>query len=357
MSSDQDLLTQFQNSTDPVILVDPQQRAVLATPHAVLLCREIRIGEPISHPQALTALRDPGTPVCAPDGTSFCAMSLRNGMALLHLSPLSAQSEVGQAFRESGSARFMADLAHECNTPLSLVMSALGLMESSGELSEKQKKFLVIARGNTQKLIYLCQNALSLARLQEKGPGSLNREQLELHSFVRSLCDTFRTAAPDPLPVIIHAQPETIPLCADGFLLERSLINLLVNSQKYTRPNNRVEITLSKQPGGVCIVVQDWGAGMDEQTLRTATMRFSRGTTAPATDGSGLGLALVAQFAKLHGGTLALESTLGEGTRVTLQLPHLQEGGGLMRLASSADRQVEQELLAAQIRAMLSKEE
>jgi signal transduction histidine kinase len=111
-----------------------------------------------------------------------------------------------------------------------------------------------------------------------------------------------------------------LTVLADPDLLEQALVNLVANAVKYT-DRGRIELTAEPAgPGGATIEVRDTGRGMSAAERDAASRRFYRGAPR-ATDGFGLGLAIVQQAVAALDGKLELESVPGRGTTVRLQLP------------------------------------
>ncbi|OJT96822.1 MAG: hypothetical protein BGN82_07810 [Alphaproteobacteria bacterium 65-7] len=121
---------------------------------------------------------------------------------------------------------------------------------------------------------------------------------------------------------------------ADRRAVKQILINLLSNGVKYTPPGGEVRVTADVRQG-VEIVVADTGTGIAAADLARLGRPFEQVENAEvrAKEGTGLGLALVKSLAGLHGGEAVLESVLGEGTRVTVRLPHAAVNAQGERLA------------------------
>jgi signal transduction histidine kinase len=103
-------------------------------------------------------------------------------------------------------------------------------------------------------------------------------------------------------------------------LLTAAVYNLLANAAKYGG-GHPVLLSLQTRADGTTVRVQDAGPGMDEETLLRASELFYRGHDAVPTDGHGIGLALVDRIARVHGGTVSIETRSGAGTTVELFLP------------------------------------
>jgi signal transduction histidine kinase len=113
-------------------------------------------------------------------------------------------------------------------------------------------------------------------------------------------------------------------LNADAVKLKPILLNLLSNAEKFTRRGGRVEVLLRRgDPGNLEISVRDTGIGMSESEIAIALQPFRQveSTFARTREGTGLGLPLTKALVELHGGTMRIESTPGDGTTVTVAFP------------------------------------
>ena len=112
----------------------------------------------------------------------------------------------------------------------------------------------------------------------------------------------------------------------DGDRLKQVFVNLLDNAVKYSRSGDRIRVEAAAMAQGVQVVVSDTGVGIAPEQLPHIRQKFYQ--TDPGNPGSGLGLALVEEIVRLHGGQLEIDSELGVGTTVTVTLPRLETGTG-----------------------------
>ena len=128
----------------------------------------------------------------------------------------------------------------------------------------------------------------------------------------RSLCAS--TPPPTPRPLLMDA---------DVRALERALTNVVANAIKFSPAGGEVDLTAKREGEAVEIVVVDRGIGIDDKDQPRLFERFFRASSGydQVISGSGLGLAIVKEIVEGHGGEVSLQSSLGEGTTVTLRLP------------------------------------
>ncbi|MFP4311839.1 MAG: ATP-binding protein [Nitriliruptoraceae bacterium] len=212
----------------------------------------------------------------------------------------------------AASRRFAADAGHELRTPLTAMRADLDVLAGSERLGSDDRAVLEDVRREQERLTALVEGLLLLAR----GDAEVPRERLDLaeladrvvvHASRRHPAATVELIAPEQLPVIGWS---------DG--LRVALDNLVDNALRHGQRDVRVVVTLATDDGVTVLTVEDDGPGIDPADRARVLERFERGRT--AAPGSGLGLALVAQQARLHAGSVELgDSPLG-GTRVRMTL-------------------------------------
>jgi signal transduction histidine kinase len=140
--------------------------------------------------------------------------------------------------------------------------------------------------------------------------------------LVRAEAPAFEEAATDRDIALSVAADTTALVCGHAEMLREVVINLMDNAVKYT-PAGRVDVRVRRNDEAVTLEVADTGVGMTPAERTQATDRFFRAASVNTVDvaGSGLGLALVDQIVRWHGGTLNIASEPGDGTTVTVRLP------------------------------------
>ena len=222
---------------------------------------------------------------------------------------------------------FLANMSHELRTPLNAI---LGLSESlielaAGPLNEKQHKYIGMISESGNHLLSLINDILDLAKI-EAGQIVLNINEVELKQVCQaSLRMINELAHKKNQQVTLEINDGIGSIWADERRLKQVLVNLLSNAVKFTPENGKLglEAQADREEKRIMITVWDHGIGISESDLTRLFRPFVQLDSGLAREapGTGLGLALVAQMVRLHGGSVAVESQPGEGSRFTVILP------------------------------------
>ena len=224
---------------------------------------------------------------------------------------------------------FLANMSHELRTPLNAI---LGLSESlleqiTGPLTPRQNRAVTTISASGTHLLTLINDILDLSKV-ESGKLELHPESIIVPEFCESCLLFVRTQAMQKdIGITFEHDSRASKFTADPKRLKQILVNLLTNAVKFTPSGGRVGLTV-EVPSGEDIVrftVWDTGIGIapkDEEKLFRAFTQIDSGLTR-AQEGTGLGLALVAKLVELHGGSVALESEVGKGSRFIVTLPQI----------------------------------
>jgi len=217
--------------------------------------------------------------------------------------------------------RFTASAAHELKTPLTVLQGHVDVTLRRPREAEDYRDTLSLARRKISHLIGMVEGLLTLARLDQAEPPTPD-DRVDLAQLVRAETPAFRDAAADREVALSVEAQSPAPVCGQAEMLREVVINLVDNALKYT-PEGRVSVRVRHTPDMVTLTVADTGVGMTRDEREQATDRFFRAASVNtlSVEGSGLGLALVDQIVRWHRGTLAIDSTPGEGTTITVQLP------------------------------------
>lgn len=223
---------------------------------------------------------------------------------------------------------FFSGVSHEFRTPLALALGSLEQLldtPSSDLRPDDVHATLRLAHRNALRLLKLVNTLLEFAQL-EQGRRRPRLEDVELGALTADLADVFRAAVEKAgVALVVDCPPmgQTVPV--DPEMWERIVLNLVSNALKHTFDGS-ITVALRLRPNHVELEVADTGVGIADDQLQHLFTRFHRvrGARARSHEGSGLGLALVQHFARLHRGTVRVRSTPGEGSRFTVWFPVTQ---------------------------------
>jgi signal transduction histidine kinase len=222
---------------------------------------------------------------------------------------------------------FLAAASHDLRNPLAAVRSAndvlrLSLSRGPSVAAERIEKCVAHIDSATRRMISLIDAFLDVARLQSGAPLDLVLEDLDLARVLRDIAGEARLLSPRH-GFSVDA-PERLMIRADPDLLRRAVGNLVNNAVKYSPSGGEIGLRLECSDDGAWAIVSvsDTGIGIPPGELASVFERFRRGSNVIGRiAGTGIGLAGARQIIEQHGGTIEVESRLGEGTRFTLRLP------------------------------------
>ncbi len=231
---------------------------------------------------------------------------------------------LGRLERVAESERhFTNDAAHELRTPLTVVSGELEYALASPDLGERHRVGLRSAEQRVRALSDLVE-ALLLLRRADPPHTEMQDEfvPVNLGDLVRETTHELLRSAPERAQDIQIEAEDEILVAGHGVLLRSAIRNLLSNALKFTRPGERVEVEVFAEDSACCVIVDDGGRGIAPDQRERVFDAFYRDPEARAShDGFGLGLHILRQVARAHGGeVVALESVLG-GARFELRLP------------------------------------
>jgi signal transduction histidine kinase len=211
----------------------------------------------------------------------------------------------------------VASVAHELRTPLAVLQAGHEALLDG--ITEPGPEELGSLRDEVLRLARMV-NDLQAMAAADAAVLQLTRERHDLAdiagSAAGSLARSFETAE-----VTLDRQLAPAPVLADERWMHQVVTNLLGNALKFTPAGGAVTIRTGQDGPSAVLEVADTGIGIPAGELPRIFGRFWRGRAAAETSGSGIGLAIAAELAQAHGGTLTAASRPGEGTRLTLTLP------------------------------------
>ncbi|MGB1263767.1 MAG: response regulator [Cognaticolwellia sp.] len=220
-------------------------------------------------------------------------------------------------------SQFLANMSHEIRTPLTTVIGQAEAIISGDVDDEYIAKEVEIIHGNSLHLLELTNNILDLSKI-EANKIELDVHQQNLHDILQELANMFALQAKSKRLTfeIIHSLPSPFFIDIDGLRVKQILINLCSNAIKFT-PKGHVELKISQSQGNLIFKITDSGIGMSSSQLQNLFDSFTQGDSSISRrfGGSGLGLCLSDQLAKIMGGKIDVESELNQGSVFAFSLP------------------------------------
>jgi PAS domain S-box-containing protein len=235
-----------------------------------------------------------------------------------------AERRRAEAFAELDRQKtvFFSNVSHEFRTPLTLMLGPLTEVLDSSAVDPDTRRLVDLAHRNGLRLLKLVNALLDFSRI-EAGRAQAAFEPLDLARFTAELASSFRSAT-DKAGLVLDVDCARLPEPAfvDPEMWEKVVLNLVSNAFKFTL-DGRIAVRLRAEGPHAVLSVADTGLGIPEAELPRLFERFHRveGAQGRSFEGSGIGLALVQELVRLHGGTVGVESTLGDGSTFTVRLP------------------------------------
>lgn len=212
---------------------------------------------------------------------------------------------------------FTANVSHELKTPLTAISGYAELVENGMADGAQTVRFAGEIRKNAARLLSLINDILRLSELDDGSPcGEFQR--VELLALTREVCGSLRLHAEEK-SIRLQSFGRETEILGDRELLKEMLENLVQNAIRYNREGGFVQVTVKGSPHPA-ITVEDNGIGIPVDAQERVFERFYRvdKSRSRSRGGTGLGLAIVKHIVLLHGGSIRLESRLGEGTKITV---------------------------------------
>jgi two-component system sensor histidine kinase BaeS len=211
----------------------------------------------------------------------------------------------------------VADVAHELRTPLTILQGTLEAV-ADGVVSATPAH-LSSMRDDVLRLTRIVEDLETLAAIDAAGL-ALETAPVDLAGVAAAaaaaLSQQFQAA-----DLRLETQLEPTVVKGDSHRLHQVITNLLTNALKFTRPGGQVKVEVRPDGANALLVVSDSGIGIPAEELPHVFERFWRGTQAQSIAGSGIGLTVVAELVRVHGGRAKVESEPGQGTRILITIP------------------------------------
>ncbi len=219
--------------------------------------------------------------------------------------------------------RFFTDISHEFRTPLTLIASPVDQLLKIPEENDQKLYLYNIIGKNVKRLLNLVNQLMDFRKI-ENNKIQVQIKEGNLHEFIKEIFEGFEEHARN-----LNIQFEFIADYSkeenffDRNIIDKIVFNLLSNAFKFTPPEEKITLELSRREEKAIISVTDTGTGISEEKLPYIFERFfttpeSKSKTIP---GAGIGLSLTKRLVEIHKGTIEVESTVGEGTKFTVSFP------------------------------------
>ncbi|MEJ2577999.1 MAG: ATP-binding protein [Kineosporiaceae bacterium] len=215
---------------------------------------------------------------------------------------------------------FIAIVSHEFRTALTGIQAFSELIRDGNFPPAEVREFADDINADAVRLNRMITDLLSLERM-ESGKLPLTPEPIDLDALAAELVERSRTTFPEHTFTFIPGAPEQMSLDRDRMI--QALANLLSNAAKYSTPDTEVEVRVHTDGGDVLLVVADRGVGIAAEELERVFDRYHRAENRSTKDvsGIGLGLPIVRQIARLHGGHAWAQPRPGGGTEFLIRIP------------------------------------
>jgi len=216
---------------------------------------------------------------------------------------------------------FVSTVSHELRTPLTLTLAPLEslLAGRAGPLDREQRKLVETVHNNSVRLLQMVNGLLDFSRL-EAGKVEARREPLDTAELTRAIAADFRPAAEAKGVTLALSAPAVAAVWMDRYLYERVVFNLLSNAVKFTPRGGAVRVLLAVAGDRLRLTVEDSGIGIAKEDQAQLFQKFRQveSSSTRRFEGTGLGLALVKEFAALLDGSVVLDSAPGRGSAFTV---------------------------------------
>jgi len=260
-----------------------------------------------------------------PQRASSSSVEIAELAAQFNLMAAQLQESVEFIRRDRDRSRdFLADVSHELRTPLAALRTFNELLrEGAVNDPEATAEFLESSGQQIERLDWLAQNLLELSKL-DSGLVLLDLRPDDLRACVESAVEQAEAAARRRgVRLRLHLPDQPVRIRHDPQRIGQVVSNLVGNALKFTPRSGAVDVELRPETDGAQIEVRDTGVGIAPAELPRIFERFFRGSSAneARSSGSGLGLSIVKSIVDMHGGRIAVESRLGDGTTFVVTLP------------------------------------
>lgn len=222
---------------------------------------------------------------------------------------------------ETMRREFTSNVSHELKTPLTTIYGIADMLANGMVKSEDVEYFGQNIRSESERLINLINDIVSLSKLDEN---SVPRDDSEtdLYNLAEKVLDRLQHSA-DKKNIKMHLTGEHLKITGNKTVLDEIIYNLCDNAIKYNKTSGRVDVKISHIPTKILVTVSDTGMGIPPEHINRIFERFYRVDKSHSRkiNGTGLGLSIVKHGVIYHNGTIHVESTVGKGSVFTVEFP------------------------------------
>jgi PAS domain S-box-containing protein len=223
-------------------------------------------------------------------------------------------------------SRFISIASHEFRTPLSTVLSSASLLGkyTTTEEQYKRERHIEKIRNSVKTLNNILEDFLSLGKLEE-GKVNIHGETFNARQFVQAIIEDLQDIK-KPGQEFVASYSGDATITADKRILKNILLNLLSNAIKFSKEGDPIKLDVGVRDNQFTVSVSDRGIGIPKEDLEQLFSSFFRARNASNIQGTGLGLHIVKRYVDLMGGTIKVNSVLGQGTSFVIKLKQMKPG-------------------------------
>jgi signal transduction histidine kinase len=221
--------------------------------------------------------------------------------------------------------QFVGDASHELKTPLAVILAQAEVSLRRDRKPDEYKTALAGIADAAKMMSLIIEKLLQLARLHSD-KFSLQMEKTPLNEILETSLKLLRPVA-DRKGIVLHMpEDNTYSVHGNREALQEAFVNIIENAIKYNVPGGRITISLKKEGEFIVAEIADTGVGIPEEDVGKVFDRFYRVDKSGSREsgGIGLGLSIVREIVRLHGGRIEIKSRINEGSAVSLYLPEVK---------------------------------
>jgi len=218
----------------------------------------------------------------------------------------------------------VANFSHEISTPLTSLYGYIEAFEDNVISSKKeQRKILSLMKDEVRQVIKLSKETRELALIESEN-FTLNKSAISLNELIKEVIESLEPIAKKLAVPIAVKEKNKVKIKADKDKLKQALSNIIHNAIIYSNSGQKVNILIIKNNQNAIVEIEDSGIGMDASTIENIFERFYRSDEARTKHtGTGIGLAIAKKITEMHGGSIMVKSSLGNGSLFTVSFPYL----------------------------------